>query len=145
MYISYSSTGSSANLSLFSATLPRENYEGQLAHFQQILDANFHLVANQNEAIGYNTATQILFAMIKNKPILMLDLPQFSPDIDLFAHELIERCLGKILVMNVHIFEPQELQMFLDSLGGPINYVLTRQDKALIQSRVRRHFYSLLT
>lgn len=118
------------------------HYDTELAVYESIADAPFHIIFNQGE-IDEEIGRQIAFAMLKNRPILMTGAPAFSKKISPFLCELITKKMQQFHSMKLPELETEEMETLIGHLG-PQDYKLTDSERVLINSRVKAHFRRLL-
>ncbi|MDX2776545.1 hypothetical protein PV379_04235 [Streptomyces caniscabiei] len=118
------------------------HYDTQLAVYESIAEAPFHIIFNEGE-INEEIGRQIVFAMLKNRPILMTGAPAFSKKLSPFFRDLITAKMQLFHSMKLPELETEEMQTLLGHLG-PQDYGLTESERVLINSRVKAHFRRLL-
>lgn len=118
-----------------------DNYEQQVALYQAIADSSFHLIANEDGKITAKLALQMLYAMVKSRPLVLLATPQFSPDVDQFARQIINAHLPAIAVARL---APGQLAACIDTLPETLDYELDSSHKILIRARVKSYFRTLV-
>lgn len=122
---------------------PWSRYESQLNLFESIAMSSFHIVMNEG-ALTNDAGLQILYALIKNKPVIMLQEPTFEKSVDALTREIITSHITKLQVADLNDMEPAEISFLLKNLPEHIDYQLTAHQEALIKSHVKAHFRSLL-
>jgi len=114
--------------------------------YQSIIAADMHIVCNRYNDLKNSDISEILFAMINRKPVVLLNFPIFAKDVNLFARDVIKNRLNKLLLCDITIFDRPDLQEFIrNATSQPINYMFTRHEEVLIRSRTRAHFRKLLS
>jgi hypothetical protein len=117
-------------------------YDNELAFYRSIADSSFHIIYNDG-AIDEEIGTQILYAMLKRRPILMTGAPVFASDLSLFTRDTIKKHFHDFHSMNLPELELTELSLLLSKLK-PMDYSLSKGEKVLINARVRSLFRKLL-
>lgn len=125
---------------------PRQmTYDDELQYYSSIAEASLHLICNKGNALDDRATREVLFAILRRKPVVLLHPPAFSADSPMFARELIMDRLSKFLICDLEMLDDTDLQSFLEnSAAEPINYVLTKHETTLIRSLLRAHFRNLL-
>lgn len=124
-------------------------YEIMLEFYGAISTSSFHIVYNKvHGKEGYlnnDMAREVLFAMSKRKPIILLYQPHFTSDVDRFSQKLIERYLSQIIVCDLSILDRADLKRLLLGVANPpTSYALTNEDRAAIRRSYRAYFRHLL-
>jgi hypothetical protein len=124
-------------------------YELFLDFYESIARSDFHIVCNEvGDSKGYlseQMADELLYAMLKSKPVIMLHSPLFLEDVDIFAQQIIKRHMSRIVICDLTLLDREDICAFLGNVGErPVNYSLTNNEKAIIQSRGRGYFRQLL-
>jgi hypothetical protein len=119
-----------------------QQYDNELAFYRSIASSSFHFIYNDG-SIDEEIGTQIMYAMLKNRPILMTGVPVFASDISLFIRDTIKKHLHDFHPVKLPDLELTELSLLLHKLK-PTDYSLSRSEKVLIQARVRSLFRNLL-
>lgn len=117
-------------------------YDKELALYESIATSPFHIVFNDGD-ITEPVARQILYAMAKNRPILMTGAPTFSATLSPFMRDTIITHMQQFHSINLPELEPGEVKNLISRVG-PQDYNLTSNEKTLIQSGVKAHFRKLL-
>jgi hypothetical protein len=125
---------------------PWTRYETELSFFESIAMSSFHIVANTNGVIDYDISLQIIYAMLKEKPTILLNKPTFDKSVDAFTREVITARfdLGLLQVKDLSAMEAAEINYLLKNADTHLDYKLTSHEAALIQSHVKAHFRMLL-
>lgn len=122
---------------------PWQHYNKELEFYDSISRSSFHIVYNDG-AIDNEIGLQILYAMLKERPILMTGAPVFSEDLSLFMRDTLKKHLQDFHSINLPELELTELSILLSKLK-PTSYSLSKNEKVLINSRVKALFRNLLT
>jgi len=144
-YIGIHVTHPTADESLFYETDAHagwQQYDHELTFYNSIAGSSFHIIYNDGE-IDEEIGMQILYAMLKNRPILMTGAPVLSTDLNLFVRDTIKKHLHEFHSINLAELELTELSILLHKLQ-PISYSLSKSEKVLINARLRRLFRNLL-
>jgi hypothetical protein len=118
------------------------HYDTELELYESIAKSPFHILFNDG-AITDTAGQQLLYAMLKNRPIIMSGTPTFSDTISPFARDTIMTHLHRFHAVHLPGLDATEMKALLSHLK-PCDYALTNSEKVLIQSRVRAHFRRLL-
>lgn len=117
-------------------------YDNEVEFYRSIADSSFHIIYNDGE-IDEEVGTQIAYAMLKNRPIIMTGAPRFADNLSLFIRDTIKKHLHYFHVMKLPELELTELSQLLHKLK-PTNYSLSKSEQVLINARVRALFRNLL-
>ncbi len=118
------------------------HYDTELALYESIAEAPFHIILNDGE-ITESIGRQILYAMSQGRPIVMTGLPTFATDISSFTRETILNHASQFHAINLAGLEKEEMRELVDTVS-PQDYRLTDSEKVLIRAKVRSHFRRLL-
>lgn len=118
-----------------------QQYEQELAFYRAIAGSSFHIVY-ADDAIDNKTGLQMLYAMLKGRPIVVTGTPEFSKNLNLFIRDTLSKHIDQVHVINLPEFELTELSLLLHKLK-PVSYNLSKGDKTLIAAGVRAMFRSL--
>lgn len=118
------------------------HYNQELEFYNSIAHSSFHIVYNDG-AIDDETGLQILYAMLKGRPILMTGAPIFADNLNLFIRDTLKKHMREIHSINLPELELAELSLLLHKLK-PTTYSLSKSEKILINSRVKQLFRNLL-
>lgn len=144
-YVGIIVTHPTADESLFyetDANAAWRQYDNELEFYRSIADSSFHIIYNDGE-IDNEIGLQIVYAMLKNRPILMTGMPVFASDLSLFIRDTIKKHMRDFHFVKLAELELTELSLLLNQLK-PTNYNLTKSEKILINARVKSLFRSLL-
>ena len=119
-----------------------QHYDKALEFYDSIARSSFHIVYNDG-TIDNEIGLQILYAMLKERPILMTGAPVFSDDLSLFIRDTLKKHSQKFHSINLPELELTELSLLLQKLK-PTNYSLSKNEKVLINARVKALFRDLL-
>lgn len=118
------------------------HYDTQLALYESIAQSPFHIVFNDG-AITEDVGRQILYALLKERPILMTGAPTFDTSLSPFAKDIIVKRINQFHSVLLPGLEQSEMNELIKRVK-PINYHLNENEKVLIRSRVKAHFRRLL-
>lgn len=118
------------------------HYDRELAFYQSIANSPFHIVYN-DAPIDSEIATQIIYAMLKNRPILMTGTPVFAETLAPLSRDTINKHIHYVHSINLADLELTELSMLLAKLK-PIDYSFSKQEKVLMRALIRAHFRNIL-
>lgn len=122
---------------------PWQHYENELAFYDAIAHSSFHVVYNDG-SIDNEIGLQILYAMLKERPILMTGAPVFSDDLNLFIRDTLKKHLHDFHSINLPELELTELSRLLTKLK-PTSYSLSKNERVLINAKVKALFRDLLS
>jgi hypothetical protein len=120
-----------------------QHYDKELEFYDSIGKSSFHIVYNDG-TIDNEIGLQILYAMLKERPVLMTGAPVFSDDLNLFIRDTLQKHLREFHSVNLPELELTELSRLLYKLK-PTNYSLSKNEKVLINAGVKMLFRNLLT
>lgn len=118
------------------------HYDTQIALYESIAQSPFHIVFNDGP-ITEEVGRQILYALLKERPILMTGAPTFDATISPFAKEIIVKRFDTFHSMLLPGLEPSEMNELITRVK-PVDYRLSENEKVLIHSRIKTHFRHLL-
>jgi hypothetical protein len=122
--------------------MPWQQYHKELEFYDSITRSSFHIVYNDGP-IDNEIGLQILYAMLKERPILMTGAPVFADDLSLFIRDTLKKHLQDFHSINLPELELTELSILLSKLK-PTSYSLSKNEKVLINSRIKALFRNLL-
>jgi hypothetical protein len=125
-------------------------YEVEVSFYESIATSPLHIVCNESEDtkgyIGDSTSLQMLYAMIKKKPIILLYEPVLKENISRFAKEVLVRHNDQFIIWN--ILEDRDDNAILERLKlyshKVVDYKLNEHEEILIRAKVRANFRRLL-
>lgn len=118
-------------------------YEDQMNLYDCIARSSFHMVLNEG-VLDRETTLEILYAMTKDKAVVLSQPPKFSSNVSPFMREVLSSRMNKIKVGDLADLELAELSYLINGLPGDVDYRLTDHESALIRSQVKAHFRELL-
>jgi len=118
------------------------HYDKELALYEAIASSPFHIVFNDGE-ITEDIGRQVLYAMAKSCPILMTGVPTFASTLSPFTRDIIVAHMPQFHSISLPHLEPQEMKSLINDITTR-DYGLTKNERTLIQSRVKAHFRKLL-
>lgn len=119
-----------------------ERYEAEVDFYQKIADSAFYIVYCDNE-IDEQTSLQIMYAMLKRRPVIVTGEPMFSRSLSFFARTTISRHLNDFHSIHLDELELAELSLLLRT-RRPRSYGFTDSEKVLIKACVRAHFRDIV-
>lgn len=119
-----------------------QQYNNELDFYEAIANSAFHIIHNDKK-IDELTSQQILYAILKNRPIVMTSGLVFSPKVSTFTRELIEKHAHSFQFVDLDGLDLIEFSHIFGKFKT-IDYVLSDSEKVLINSRVKSHFRRLL-
>lgn len=119
-----------------------EQYHQQLALYESISNSTFHILFN-DEPIDEVISSEILYAMLRNRPILMTGEPSFSDDLSPFVKNIIVRHMPEFHTITLPELELTEVDTILRQLKTT-NYELSNSEQLLIKNRLKTYFRDLL-
>ncbi|HSX28298.1 MAG TPA: hypothetical protein VLF60_02505 [Candidatus Saccharimonadales bacterium] len=130
-------------IDISTSSSPWAAYESELHFYDSISRSSFHIVWNEDGEITAALALQILHAMAKSKPIVLVKKPIFHPEVDAFTREVIVAHIKDMTIANLPKLEAAELNFILKNLSQQ-DYSLSAHELTLISSRVKASFRRLL-
>lgn len=119
-----------------------QGYGEEVAFYESIARSPFHIIYNDAE-INDRVGSQILYAILKNRPIIMTGTPIFSQQLHPFISEVIVNHFHDFHSINLPQLDLSELQELFGKLKRT-NYRLTRSEEVLMRAQIRAHFRALL-
>ena len=119
-----------------------QHYNQEFGFYESIAQSAFHIIYN-DDVIDNEIGLQILYAMSKDRPILMTGAPHFSESLSPFVKGLIVMHLPLFHSAKLPELDLPDLQLLLGKLR-PVDYKLTKSQNILIASMVKAHFRELL-
>ncbi len=110
------------------------------------LFGNFHHISTAsvvviNGSITPNNTLEILYAILKNKPIISIGNTDCTDEVDNFTQKLIKKAKSHFLTKDISQVDEAELSRFLSEITKqPVDYHLESHQTALIRARVRAFF-----
>jgi len=144
-HIGINVTHSTLDESLFykpDKTTAWQEYESELAFYESIAGSSFHIIYNDG-AIDDKIGSQILYAILKGRPIVMTGAPEFDKDISPYMKNLIQQHMPLFHSINLPELDLIELSHLLRKLEAT-DYKLSTSQKILIKSHIKTHFRELL-
>ncbi len=123
--------------------MPWQHYDKELEFYDSIARSSFHIVYNDG-VINNEIGLQILYAMLKERPILMTGAPIFADDLSLFMRDTLKKHLHELHSINLPELELTELSILLSKLK-PTSYSLSKNETVLINASVKALFRNLLS
>ena len=118
------------------------HYDSEFARYETIKNAPFHILFN-DAPINEKVAREVAYAMVQEKPIIMIGTPKFTSKITALLKDSIEANVSQFYLVDFADLTKESLVPFIENLS-PIYYTLTPNEKALINARVRAYFRYLL-
>jgi len=119
-----------------------QRYDKELEFYNSIGKSSFHIVYNDGE-INNEIGLQILYAMLKGRPVLITGKPVFAANCNLFVRDTLQKHLREFHSINLPELELTELSLLLHKLK-PTSYSLSKNEKVLINAGVKMFFRNLL-
>jgi len=119
-----------------------QHYDREVEFYKSIEISAFHIVYNDGP-ISNEIGLQILYAMMKERPILMTGMPLFADDLSLFIRDTLTKHVREFHSINLPELELTELSRLLSKLK-PVSYSLSKSEKVLINARVKGFFRNLV-
>lgn len=116
-------------------------YTNALHRCLQIQGADVHITAGN---LNQQRTQEILYAMTLGKPIVILDRLAFTQDVTMFAKNAILSRLGKMYLSNISMLDDGDLNVFINNIAQPLNYVVTKHERILIRSQINGYLRNLL-
>jgi hypothetical protein len=118
-----------------------QQYEQELAFYRAIASSSFHIIY-ADEAIDNRAGLQMLYAMLKERPIVVAGTPVFADNLNMFIRDTLNKHMHEVHVINLPEFELTELSLLLHKLK-PVSYNLSKGEKTLIAAGTRMLFRNL--
>lgn len=118
------------------------HYNRELEFYESIASSSFHVLYNDGP-ISDDTALEILYAVLKNRPIVVIDTLVFAKNVSSFGRDLIMQHAEKFHMVDVPELELSELNELLRAIK-PIDYHLLGSERLLISAQIKAHFRALL-
>ena len=122
-------------------------YEVELDYFQSIANSDVHIISNDSViadgVIDKETSLSMLYAMLQNKPIVVVKEAVLTRQSDHLLHEILKTRQNLIHQLPLRSMPEAEIQMRLAELE-PVDYKLTPREENLIKFRLKSHFRELL-
>ena len=117
-------------------------YDTELSFYEAVAESAFHVLYN-DEKINDDVSRQILYAMVKNRPIVMTGKPIFSSEVSAFTRKLITSHMDQFHMVDLPELELTQLSHLFGKIK-PVDYNLQGSEKILINARIKAHFRELL-
>jgi len=117
------------------------HYDKKLEFYDAIGKSSFHIVYNDDK-IDNEVGLQILYAMLKERPILITGAPVFADNLNLFIRDTLKKHMQEFHSIDLPELELTELSRLLYKLK-PTNYSLSKNEKVLIKAGVKMLFRNL--
>jgi hypothetical protein len=117
-------------------------YESELAFYESIANSSFHIIYNDG-VIDDKIGSQILYAILKGRPVVMTGAPDFDDSINPYMKKLIKQHMPLFHSIKLPELDLIELSNLLRKLEAT-DYKLSTSQKILIKSHIKSHFRSLL-
>ena len=123
-------------------------YDIYVDYFESLGTSNFHVACNEIYGLeGYcneDMAREIVYAMSKRKPIILLHVPVFEGHIDPHFQDIITRKLKQLIVCDIARLDQTDLRRLVASIGNSsTSYGFTNKENAVISRSVCEHFVNL--
>lgn len=119
-----------------------QRYNNELFFYESIAGSSFHIIYNDGK-VNEDTSREILYAMLKNRPIFIVGELVFLTKTSSFARDLIMKHVHQFHTVDLAELELAELNRLLNK-AKPVDYQLLGSEKILINARVKAHFRELL-
>lgn len=121
-----------------------QKYETELAFFESIGTSSFHVACN-DAPIGSKLAQQILYAMLKQKAVILCEEQlTFANDVSTFAQRTIRAHSKQLYFADITTLHVAEAKNFVDKLPAKVDYQLTDHEAEMINLYGKGHFRSLI-
>lgn len=117
-------------------------YESELAFYESIANSSFHILYNDG-AIDDKIGSQILYALLKGRPIIMSGAPVFDEELSPYMQNLIKRHIPLFHSIKLPELDLIELSNLLRRLEAT-DYKLPTSDKILIKTHIKHRLKRLL-
>lgn len=119
-----------------------QKYNNELFFYESIAASTFHILYNDG-AVDKDIARQIIYAILKNRPIVMIGELAFAKEVSSFTRELITSHMDQFHIVDLVELDLTELSRLFTKIK-PIDYQLLSIEKILINAQVKAHFRALL-
>lgn len=119
-------------------------YMAELELFQSIASSSFHTIDNADGIVDFNMAMQLVYAISKNKPVVLTSLPEFSEDVDLTIRDILRPRIHQLFLIDVRSMAPKQLLSALEQLPMEVDYKLSPMELHRIRLYGKTHFRELL-
>ncbi|EDK72478.1 hypothetical protein TM7_0392 [candidate division TM7 genomosp. GTL1] len=120
-----------------------QTYSAELKFYKSIAKSAFHILYN-HEAIDSIIAMQVVYALYKRRPVVMIGRPVFSERLDPELRAILEKYIRQFHAANLLRMEFAELSFILNKLKPEADYKLTHEEKITIITKIREHLYDLV-
>lgn len=127
-----------------SQTSTWDTYHSQLARYEAISHSAFHIIYNPG-GLSEEVVSEMLYAMIKKRPIILTYPLTFSRTVSPFMRTLITRHKAEFYFVTMNDFDLTELSKLLARCKTTPNYHLTKSEIYLIKNRLKIYFSTLLS
>ncbi|HKR81579.1 MAG TPA: hypothetical protein VJR27_01105 [Candidatus Saccharimonadales bacterium] len=119
-------------------------YETNLDYYESIASSDIYLVHNDDGIITEPMARGILFALLKQKPIVFLCRPLFDESVGALVRQTIRARLNRYTLLDVRTADDRTMRAHFASVPKMVDYHLQKREKAIISAILRKHFRDLL-
>jgi hypothetical protein len=120
-----------------------QTYSAELQFYKSIAKSSFHILYN-NDELEDKAVVQVLYAMYKKRPIIMIGRPLYNEDIHPELRAIFEAHIRQFHATNMLKLEFAELSFMLSKLRSRIDYRLTAEEEAIIITRIREYLYEMV-
>lgn len=125
----------------FIPTESRSFYDVEIEFFSAIKNNSIHIVHNKFvEKVGYigeSASIELAYALLHNKPVVLLYEPVFSDKVPEILQNTIRKNLSKVNVKRLDLMEKEELINYLSQITGmQYNYIMDVRDEVKIMEIV---------
>lgn len=115
-----------------------QRYETEVEFYRTIAESAFYIAYCDDEIDG-QTALQIMYAMLRRRPVIITGKLRYARSLSLFARQTLARHAGEFHRVSLDDLELAELSLLLRT-RRPKSYGLTDTEKLLMKSLLRAHF-----
>ncbi|HEX6461685.1 MAG TPA: hypothetical protein VFZ58_00235 [Candidatus Saccharimonadales bacterium] len=113
-------------------------YQNVFESFHKITTADVVLIGSQ---VTPDNVLEVLYAVLKNKPIVTNGTASCADGVDNFSKEIINKSLAHFYAKDITKIDEAQLRHFLtETASQAVNYQLQSYQAALIRARVRAFF-----
>lgn len=116
-------------------------YEAELRYLRAIRNNPVHFIHNKfREDLGYigeSASVEMAYAMVHNRPIVLLYPPQFSPKAPVIVQDIVAANTGLLHVARIDQMEASEIREFaLQATQTPTQYDITVEQELEVMRTV---------
>ncbi|HYG83561.1 MAG TPA: hypothetical protein VD907_01645 [Verrucomicrobiae bacterium] len=121
---------------------PEDHYKAMVDLYNGIASCAFHIIYC-GDSVDEATCNQLLYAMLKYRPVIIIGKPRFERNVGFYAKSIIKSKLNKFYPTNLPELEQEEFRYLYKKLPTRVDYQLTHTQQVLIRSRVKAQLHEL--